>query len=194
MRAARDPEVGRVASHALFCALAPPARMKRLAPSLVLTALILALLAWYFWPVATSAPTPATLPLPVAPVASVLPAPPAPAERSPLADTLNTPGTSLRADLRVMAEILETFRTNFPRDGNPVGTNAEITAALTGKNTLQLALIPPDHPAISRATGELLDRYGTPFFFHAESGTRMTITSAGPDKKLHTADDEAFAP
>ena len=55
-------------------------------------------------------------------------------------------------------------------------------------------LIQPDHPAINRTTGELLDRYGTPYFFHAESGTRMTITSAGPDKKLHTSDDETFTP
>ena len=49
-------------------------------------------------------------------------------------------------------------------------------------------------PAADRTTGELLDRYGTPYFFHAESGTRMTITSAGPDKKIHTPDDETFVP
>ncbi len=171
--------------------------MKRLTPTVVLSALILALLAWYFWPASpatdsTSAPAPASQ---ISNPPSLIPAPPpAPAERSPLADTLNAPNTSLRADLRVVADILDTFRTNFPRDGNPVGTNAEITAVLTGKNKLRLALIPPDHPAVSRPTGELLDRYGTPFFFHAESGTRMTITSAGPDRKFHTPDDEAFAP
>ena len=85
-------------------------------------------------------------------------------------------------------------RTNLPRTGNPVGTNAEITAVLAGNNKLQLALIPADHPAINRSTGELLDRWGTPFFFHAESGSRMEIRSAGPDKKHHTADDEAFIP
>jgi hypothetical protein len=94
---------------------------------------------------------------------------------------------------RLVAVILENFRTNFPRTGNPVGLNSEITAALTGQNSLRLALIPPDHSAINRE-GELTDRWGTPFFFHAESATRMTITSAGPDKKLHTPDDESFAP
>ena len=93
-----------------------------------------------------------------------------------------------------MSAILETFRTNFPRTGNPVGTNAEITAVLAGNNKLQLALIPADHFAINRSTGELLDRWGTPFFFHAESGSRMEVRSAGPDKKHHTADDEAFIP
>jgi hypothetical protein len=176
--------------------------VKRLTPTLVLSALILALLAWYFWPASPATGT-TSASAPSSPAArsqisnpqSQIPAPPpAPAERSPLADTLNSPATTVRADLRVVADILDTFRTNFPRDGNPVGTNAEITAVLTGKNKLRLALVPPDHPAVNRTTGELLDRWGTPFFFHAESGTRMTITSAGPDKKLHTADDEAFTP
>lgn len=94
---------------------------------------------------------------------------------------------------RLVALVLDNFRSNFPRSGNPVDLNSEITATLTGQNQLRLALIPPDHPAINRE-GELTDRWGTPFFFHAESATRMTITSAGPDKKLHTPDDESFAP
>ena len=205
MRSARGSEVERVDPNALFHAPSWLARMQRLTPTLVLSALILALLAWYFWP-ASNAPSsaPSAASVPSAPARSPnpqaqIPAPPsaapaAPAERSTLADTLNSPKTTVRADLRVVADILDTFRTNFPRDGNPVGTNAEITAVLTGQNKLRLALIPPDHPAVSRATGELLDRYGTPFFFHAESGTRMTLTSAGPDKKLHTPDDESFTP
>ena len=176
--------------------------MKRLTPTLVLGALILALLAWYFWPTSTatdstsgSAPSsPASHAQSSNPPSQIPSPPPAPAERSSLADLLNSPATTVRADLRVVADLLDTFRTNFPRDGNPVGSNAEITAVLTGKNKLRLALIPPDHPAVSRTTGELLDRWGTPFFFHAESGTRMTLTSAGPDKKLHTPDDESFTP
>ena len=116
-----------------------------------------------------------------------------PLERSSLADALNSPRTDLNADLRLVLDIVSNFRSNFPRDGNPVGSNAEITAALTGQNKLRLALIPPDHPAINR-DGELCDRWGTPFFFHAESGTRMLVQSAGPDKKLHTADDVTLSP
>jgi hypothetical protein len=177
--------------------------MKRFTPTIVLSALILALLSWFFWPSSPSKPATDSSPSSPAdpssslsrpPIAAPRTPPPPPAERSTLADTLNSPSTTIRDDLRVVSEILGTFRSNFPRDGNPVGTNAEITAFLTGKNKLRLALIPPDHPAISRTTGELLDRWGTPFFFHAESGTRMSITSAGPDKKLHTADDETFTP
>jgi len=130
---------------------------------------------------------------PAARPASVAVAPAPPPDRSTLADALNSPTTDIRADLRVVSDIIETFRTNFQKDGNPVGTNAEITAVLVGKNKLRLSLIPPDHPAINKS-GELCDRWGTPFFFHAESASRMEIRSAGPDKKMWSADDEVFVP
>lgn len=121
------------------------------------------------------------------------PASPLRPERSTLADELNAPGSDVQRDLRLVTEIVATFRTNFLQTGNPTGTSAEITSALTGKNQLRLALIPPDHPAINR-DGELCDRWGTPFFFHAESASRMEIRSAGPDRKMWTEDDVAFAP
>lgn len=162
-----------------------------------LTLALVAAIAVLLWLFLRPAPTPTSVPTPPAPESKIenqkskIP-PPAP-ERSTLADSLNSPATNIAADLRLVALVLETFRSNFPRSGNPVGLNSEITATLTGQNQLRLALIPPDHPAINRE-GELTDRWGTPFFFHAESATRMTITSAGPDKKLHTPDDETFAP
>ena len=175
--------------------------MKRHAPTAILIALILALLTWYFWPSTPTAPDSiarqSKTKIPdsnIVPPSAQPPTATVDSERSHLADTLNSPSATITSDLRVLNEVLGAFRTNFPRDGNPVGTNAEITAVLTGQNKLRLAVIPPDHPAISRTTGELLDRWGTPFFFHAESGTRMSITSAGPDKKLHTPDDETFTP
>jgi hypothetical protein len=121
------------------------------------------------------------------------PAPPRAGELSHLADRLNVADGTVREDLAVLQEVMLAFRSNFPRLGNPNGSNADITAALTGRNKLNLALIPPDHPAVNR-DGELCDRWGTPFFFHAESGTRMTIRSAGPDRRMWTGDDEELAP
>jgi len=118
---------------------------------------------------------------------------PPPAEVSHLADALNSTAGDIRADLRVVLDLVEAFRTNFPKDGNPSGTNAEITAALAGRNKLRLALIPPNHPAINR-DGELCDRWGTPFFLHSESATRMEVRSAGPDKKMWTEDDLVGTP
>lgn len=116
-----------------------------------------------------------------------------PPERSTLADALNAPDKVIADDLRLVAGLLETFRSNFLQTGNPTGTNAEITAALSGQNRLRLALIPSDHPAINR-DGELCDRWGSPFFFHAESAHRMDIRSAGPDRKLWSEDDAVFSP
>jgi hypothetical protein len=116
-----------------------------------------------------------------------------PSESSPLADELNSPRTTIQRDLQVLNGILLTWQTNFHGQGNPVGDNAAITAALTGKNPLNFQFIPRDHPAIN-ARGELCDRWGTPFFFHALSGTRMELRSAGPDRQMYTDDDLIFTP
>lgn len=173
--------------------------MKRPTLALVLAAALLVMLVWLLWPrhddeVGPAVPSRSEFPTSSAVPKSKIPAPSTPpSEVSHLADNLNSPTGNITADLRIVADVLENFRTNFPHDGNPVGTNAEITAALTGKNKLRYAAVPPNHPAINRA-GELCDRWGTPFFFHAESGSRMGIRSAGPDKKMWTADDVELAP
>jgi hypothetical protein len=180
-------------------------------PLLSIAVLAAALVVGYFlWPrpATAPAPSPAAAPAPtppspsspisnpksqIPPSASASPTSPAPLEILDLARDLNAPAGSVAADLRLVSSVLETFRTNFPREGNPVGTNAEITAVLTGANRLRLAFLHPRHPALN-ASGELCDRWGTPYFFHAESAARMEIRSAGPDKKMWTADDEAFLP
>ena len=113
-------------------------------------------------------------------------------EPSRLADQLNSPAGDVHADLRILNEIFTTYRSSTHQE-NPVGENAEITAALTGKNAVDYAFIPPNSPAIN-ARGELCDRWGTPYFFHQLSGTEMQIRSAGPDRKLWTADDEVMEP
>jgi hypothetical protein len=110
-----------------------------------------------------------------------------------LADELNSPRTTIRRDLQILNGVFLAWRTHFREQGNPVGDNAAITAAFTGKNSLNLQFIRRDHPAINDR-GELCDRWGTPFFFHALSGTRMEIRSAGPDRKLNTDDDIVFTP
>ena len=112
---------------------------------------------------------------------------------SPLADELNSPRTTIQRDLQILSGILLAWQTNFHGQGNPVGDNADITAALTGKNPLNFQFIRRDHPAIN-ARGELCDRWGTPFFFHALSGTRMELRSAGPDRQMYTDDDLVFTP
>ena len=167
-------------------------------------ALFVGIAAWYFFRVVRVIPN-APLRPSSAPVAAVSPGksdilkpgvgnPPAVEDATnPLAAELNVPTGTIRRDLEVLNEIFVNFQTNFPRTGNPVGENSEITAALTGANPAAFAFIPKKHPAIN-AAGELCDRWGTPFHFHQLSGTQMEIRSAGPDKKFGTADDVEFAP
>ena len=71
---------------------------------------------------------------------------------------------------------------------NPVGTNAEIMAAVMGNNPKQAKLGPPEGAKLNEK-GELIDRWGTPYFFHQLSRDHMEIRSAGPDKVMWTADD-----
>lgn len=101
---------------------------------------------------------------------------------------LNADSGSIERDLDILTEVLDAWQSNFPGGGNPVGTNLEITRALTGRNRLKLDLIPADHPAVN-SRGELCDRWGTPFEFHQISGSHMEIRSAGPDRVLYTDDD-----
>lgn len=193
--------------------------MRRILP--VVLFLIAAAVAWWLWPRAATPPKPAgavggtqrSLPAPQtagpapgdSPKAStgsataVTPpaAPPASStwreEDFPIIAPLNKPGSTLARDLNTVSAVLDAWRSNFPREGNPVGENADITAALTGANRLELALIPKNHPAIN-AKGELCDRWGTPFRFHQLSGEQMEIRSAGPDRKFATEDDATFHP
>ena len=113
-------------------------------------------------------------------------------ERSRLADPLVARDGDVHSDLRALDGVFNAYRGAL-RVGNPVGENREITAALTGRNSLEFAFIPADCPAID-SKGELCDRWGTPYFFHQLSGEKMEIRSAGPDRRLWTGDDEVLTP
>ena len=71
---------------------------------------------------------------------------------------------------------------------NPVGTNAEIMKAIMGGNPKSAVLGPPEGQHVN-ANGELVDRWGSPYFFHQLSKDVMEIRSAGADLKLWTRDD-----
>lgn len=71
---------------------------------------------------------------------------------------------------------------------NPVGTNAEIILAVSGGNPKKALLGPPKGQQIN-GRGELVDTWGTAYFFHQKSATDMEIHSAGPDKQFGTSDD-----
>ena len=174
---------------------------RRLLQPVVVFAIVCGLAALYwFW--RSTERTPDSRPASALPLTKALPAPdpvaPPPAQAAPeseshLADDLNAPGGTIRRDLEILNELFATWQTNFPRSGNPVGENVEITAALVGENPLRFAFMSRRHRAIN-SRGELCDRWGTPFRFHQLSGQQMEIRSAGPDRKFGTADDVFWSP
>lgn len=111
----------------------------------------------------------------------------------PIAALLNAPESDIARDLDVVRQLFEAWLSNFPHEGNPIGENAEITAALMGANSLGFALVPRGHRALNE-NGELCDRWGTPFRFHQLSGKRMEVRSAGPDRRFGTDDDALLTP
>ncbi len=110
-----------------------------------------------------------------------------------LADDLNQPEGTLPRDVAIVGSMIAAYRSNYAGRGNPVGDNREITDTLLGRNPNGIIFLRAGHPAIN-AQGELCDRWGTPFHFHAESGRKMDVRSAGPDRKLWTADDVFLIP
>jgi hypothetical protein len=107
----------------------------------------------------------------------------------PIADEitpLNSPDSNVDDDLGTLELLMSEFRKHH--EGNPVGENEEITAALLGANPKRLSYLPDKGPHLNRI-GQLIDRWGTPYFFHQISGSETVIRSAGPDKELNTADD-----
>jgi hypothetical protein len=165
---------------------------------IVVVAALAAIFAWIFWPSEDHSVRAVTLnrsrpvvvaprPYPIAPKLDHSP----PEERSELADQLNSPTGTVQSDLKIVQAIIDAYRSNLHE--NPVGTNNEITAALSGKNSLRIALISSDHPAIN-LKGELCDRFGRPFFFHQLSGTQMEVRSSGPDRQMWNDDDVVLTP
>jgi hypothetical protein len=104
------------------------------------------------------------------------------------ANALNSPETTADNDLEILESIIEFYRR---ANGDIVpsgGLNEEIVRRMRGDNDMKLAVFPDSHPSLN-ARGQLLDRWGTPYYFHPVSHAEIEIRSAGPDGKLWTNDD-----
>lgn len=97
------------------------------------------------------------------------------------------PGLTPAAVLQNMRSAVRDYSGRF--GGNPVGNNREITARLNGGNSKQVVFLKEEDGMRINERGELVDNWGTPFFFHQISATEMEIHSAGPDRKMWTSDD-----
>jgi len=97
-------------------------------------------------------------------------------------DTATTP----EASLQLIQQLLTHYK--FAYKENPVGSeNSEITEQLLGKNPKRIVFI--DTNISNLKENELVDQWDTPYFFHALSGQKMEIRSAGPDQQLWNSDD-----
>ena len=128
----------------------------------------------------TTAPTaPATQPIPadgdIAPPPPGAPAPVIPETVEAVREAMDNVQFALRDYRTVLGE-------------NPIGSNAEITKALTGDNLKQVKIPVPPGSSVN-GEGEMCDRWNTPYFFHQLSGKQMEIHSAGPDRTMGTGDD-----
>ena len=113
------------------------------------------------------------------------PVTPAPAvSGEPSSRPLNHP--EARADLENIRLMLRDYRARLGE--NPVGSNAEIMKAIMGGNRVRAMLGPPPGQGLNEQ-GELVDRWGTPYFFHQLSKVNMEVRSAGPYRVMWTGDD-----
>jgi hypothetical protein len=87
--------------------------------------------------------------------------------------------------LQTLADFISIYSKAF--GGNPIGGNEDITSAMTGYDGKTGRVFPPRHRTIK--DGQLVDRWGTPYWFHPNAGNQMEIRSAGPDRQLFTLDD-----
>ncbi|MEK7954164.1 hypothetical protein [Luteolibacter soli] len=109
-------------------------------------------------------------------------------EAAEIAGRLNAPDTTTADDLEILDVLVTIFRKANEGASPAGGENDEIVSQLTGRNDKGFAVLPAKHPAIS-STGRLLDRWGTPYYFHPVSRDVLGLRSAGPDGKLFNADD-----
>lgn len=92
-------------------------------------------------------------------------------------------------DLEIVRQLVSQYFTAMQnRPGPPVGDNADLMRAMSGKNPLRLRVIPEGSGVLGEG-GQLVDRWGTPYHLHKLAESYFEIRSAGADRKLFTGDD-----
>jgi hypothetical protein len=92
-------------------------------------------------------------------------------------------------DLALMSHLMDNSLLLLKSAANrPLSANGDWAGLLRGQNAARARFLPDDHIALNK-DGELVDRWGSPLFFHALGDGRYEIRSAGPDKKMWTEDD-----
>lgn len=99
------------------------------------------------------------------------------------------PQKTIDNDLIILVDLLDSFNSFLKgRTTLSTGTNQDLVKILLGNNTDRIRFISADSKALNEKK-ELIDRWGTPLFFHFQNQTMPEIRSAGPDQKMWTDDD-----
>jgi len=97
--------------------------------------------------------------------------------------------TTPQHDLILLAQLMDNFTLLVKTAADrPLSANEDWAQALRGLNPSGQRFLPDNH-AVFNSQHQLIDRWGTPLFFHAEAKGQYAIRSAGPDGRLWTADD-----
>jgi hypothetical protein len=102
-------------------------------------------------------------------------------------ERLNQPEETAREDIAAVHLMLTDYRKVFGQVPEG-GLNEEITRGLRGDNPKKLVFLVEKSGTLN-AGGELIDRWGSPYFFHKLSRDRIDLRSAGPDRQFWTSDD-----
>ena len=109
-------------------------------------------------------------------------------EKPGILEGLNDPKGSIEADLAMVDNLLFSYYSVFQE--YPYGENTDWIQAFLGANKRRIAFLAKDANWLD-GKGQLVDRWGAPFFFHRLSGSRIEIRSAGPDGVHWTGDDHS---
>lgn len=91
-------------------------------------------------------------------------------------------------DLAALGDLVSGYlQSGLGETRREIGFNEDLVTALTDAAALGEAALPADHPAIRE--GRLIDRWGTPWQVHPQARDSIQLRSAGPDRRLYTADD-----
>jgi hypothetical protein len=108
-------------------------------------------------------------------------------DASSITEELNSPERSAGEDMQIVHSVLGNYARVFG-EMPPGGLNEELVGALLGDNQKNMRFLVVGDTALN-GRGELLDRWGTAYFFHKLSGQVVELRSAGPDRKMWTGDD-----
>lgn len=95
-----------------------------------------------------------------------------------------SPDTSPERELEILQDLISQHHRALG-DGS-MGDNGDVVSALVGQQGPGTWL-PRSSPRLRG--GQLMDRWGSPYWFHPNAANQMEIRSAGPDRSLFTGDD-----